>query len=158
MQPIVPAPITVVEACPCYLAQGINKLESLLSHSNNDGTVPVKELKKHLQTLRADYEKHIEVWRKQYALNMMELCKNMYLQHNPVSLNEVPLQTSAWKHGDSRRLLEVKKKKTKRLHAPAEQSVYVQPQQPQQQQQPQQPQQQSQQPPAKRAHEESLAN
>jgi hypothetical protein len=121
-----PAPIQVVEACPCYLAQGINKLEALLSLP---GTEPVsaKELKKHLTTLRNDYDKHVEVWRKQYALNMMELCKRLYVQHNPVSQTEVPLQTSAWKHGDTKRLLETKKKKAKRLHAPAEQSVYVAP-------------------------------
>lgn len=121
----VPAPITVVEPCPCYLAQGINKLETLLALPGNE-PVATKELKKHLQALRADYEKHIKVWREQYALNMMELCKQTYIQHNPVaSTPEVPLQTSAWKYGDSKRLLEVKKKKSKRLHAPAEQSVYV---------------------------------
>lgn len=122
-----PAPITVVEACPCYLAQGINKLEVLLAHPANE-PLSTKELKKQLQALRADYEKHIKVWRNDYALNMMELCKHTYIQHNPVAdPPEMPLQTSAWKYGDSRRLLKVAKKKTKRLHAPAEQSVYVAP-------------------------------
>ena len=117
----------VVEACPCYLAQGINKLEALLLHPQND-PLPIKELKKNLAALRADYDKHIKVWREQYALHMMELCKQTFIQHNPVaSTPEVPLQTSAWKHGDTRRLLEVKKKKPKRLHAPQDQSVYVAP-------------------------------
>lgn len=116
----------MVEACPCYLAQGINKLEALLALSPTEA-VPTKELKKHLQALRADYDKHIKVWREQYALHMMELCKQTYIQHNPVASAEVPLQTSAWKYGDTKRLLEVKKKKSKRLHAPSEQSVYVEP-------------------------------
>lgn len=63
------------------------------------------------ETLHNDYKEHVSKWREQYALVMMEQCKHRALE---------PLQTSAWKQGDLKKLLEEKPKKSHKRAAPAD--------------------------------------
>ena len=118
-----PPPPVVVDACPCYLVQGMNELQSILGNAAHP-EASLRDLKRALNALEAKYEEHIRVWRERYALNQMELVKQATLAHHG---NETPLQTSAWKHGDQKRLLEPKKKKTKRVAPQTDVAVYVAP-------------------------------
>jgi hypothetical protein len=104
--------IKVVNACPCYLAQNLNALSETLEKLNariNDGDAAaelhkvVRPLEKALEQCKKDYKEHVTKWREQYALIMMEQLKRSALE---------PLQTSSWKQGDLKKLLEDKPKKT----------------------------------------------
>lgn len=107
-------PIRVVSACPCFLAQNLNDLSEILTtlkeRANTSTTATaeetrklIKPLEKEVEKCKADMKEHVEKWRENYALVMMEQMKRNALE---------PLQTSAWKQGDLKKLLEEKPKKS----------------------------------------------
>lgn len=104
-------PIKVVHACPCFLAQNLNTqaeiLETLKERANTVSNSEeirklIKPLEKELEKCKADYKEHVTKWKESYSIVMMEQTKKAALE---------PLQTSAWKQGDLKKLLEHKPKK-----------------------------------------------
>lgn len=103
-------PLRVIEACPCYLAQNLNDLHEILAvlkaraHTATPDEIPklLRPLEKALDQCRADYKEHVSAWRERYALVLTEQLKRNSLE---------ALQTSAWKEGDLKKLLEEKPKK-----------------------------------------------
>lgn len=105
-------PITVVDACPCWLAQSLNRHGELLHEAEQrlhdakpQHKAVLQALKKAHTSLRDDYRQHVGEWREAYARNAMEIRKQSEIE---------PLQTSAWKAGDQAKLLQPKKKALKR--------------------------------------------
>lgn len=102
-------PIRVVHACPCFLAQNVNETGEILALlrgriagvSDPELRKHLKSLEKEVEKLKADAREHIGVWRDRYALVMMDQMKRLD-----------PMQTSAWKQGDLKKLLEEKPKKS----------------------------------------------
>lgn len=100
-------PIRVVHACPCFLAQNVNETGEILALlrsrivASDNAEKHLKSLEKEVEKLKADAREHIGVWRDRYALVMMDQMKRLD-----------PMQTSAWKQGDLKKLLEEKPKKS----------------------------------------------
>jgi hypothetical protein len=93
------------------LAQNLNEIGEQLAllkeRSSSSSSSSESELRKHVKALerelekcKADYKEHVLGWRERYALVMMDQIKRLE-----------PLQTSAWKQGDLKKLLEEKPKK-----------------------------------------------
>lgn len=105
-------PIRVVEACPCWLAQGLNEeaenlaeLRRALHAEGATESARVRTLYKMHDDLVAKYKEHITKWNEQYARNVVELAKQRTIE---------PMQTSAWRAGDLAKLLQPPKKAKKR--------------------------------------------
>jgi hypothetical protein len=111
-------PLRVIDACPCYLAQNLNNLSEILAvlkaraHTVAPDEIPklLRPLEKALDQCRADYKEHVGTWRERYALVLTEQMKRNSLE---------ALQTSAWKEGDLKKLLEEKPKKAHKRAAAA---------------------------------------
>jgi hypothetical protein len=107
-------PIRVVDACPCYLAQNLNTIGETLqllkqqAETTEETRKLLRSLEKELEKCKADYKEHVTGWRERYALSVMDRAKRNILE---------PLQTSPWKQGDLKRLLEEKPKKTHKRSA-----------------------------------------
>lgn len=102
---VAPVPIRVVSACPCYLAQNLNETTEVLAQLKTEDKELFKRIKileRAVEKMRADYKEHLK-WKESYAHVMMEQAKQRVLD---------PLQTSPWKEGDLKKLLEDKPKKT----------------------------------------------
>lgn len=80
-------------------------LSTLQERVKNDEELKklLKPIEKTLDQLRSDYKEHVGKWRESYAMVVMEQTKRGSLE---------PLQTSAWKEGDLKKLLEEKPKKS----------------------------------------------
>lgn len=105
-------PITVVDACPCWLVQSLNRHGELLAEAEHvlrdakpQHKALLQALKKSHASMRDDYKEHVNEWREAYARNAMEIHKQREIE---------PMQTSAWKVGDQAKLLQPKKKAQKR--------------------------------------------